>query len=54
MKLGNAIYFLYYLNLEETNINSKSVPILLMGNNLDETEWPTYVGHIAIINCRRV
>lgn len=48
------MYFLYFLNLEETNINSKSDPICLMGNELDKTEWPTYVDHIAIINCRHV
>lgn len=49
-----VICFLYILNLEEMNIDCESVPIALMGDELDKTEWPTYVGHIAIINCHRV
>lgn len=48
-------FVLYYSNLEEMNIKSTYyVPIKLMGNELDEIEWPTHVGHLAIINFHRV
>jgi len=49
--------FLYFLNLEEANINGTrfvAAGSSSIDDGLDETEWPTWVGHVAIINCRRV
>lgn len=43
-----------FLNLEEMNIYSTSVPNGSMVDGLEKTEWPTCAGHIAIINYRHV